>query len=193
MSQNQERKTVSTPHIMPTYIGVLSTAIAKAMNTSAQAHADIKHHAKYRARVIALWNILPPEVRSAVREKLGIKHPDDYVKEIRARQARKAWAWLVERHGCTKIAYCLDMDRGEIARRLKKLGVEPKDRPFSYPHFLLKEDACSDFRKDRREADRQLVSAKIWALDKVLRTIIDELHRHGWLAKEETVQYSRLS
>lgn len=167
----------STPqYIMPTYVGVLSSAIARAMEASAKAHYDTRLRDNYRARILALWNILPPDVRKAVSEKLGASHPDKYADEKAMQRAKELENRLKKKYG------------DDIEGRAETC-LNPRRPLLSSTIFNFY--GPSKFCEDVEEAINATISSWIRAYDTVLQTIIDELHRYGWLAREEATRLGR--
>ncbi len=188
--QTQPKPQSSAPkYIMPTYIGVLSEGIARAMNAVQQTYRNVRKVSLLRSSVMALWNILTPDVRRDVAEKLGASHPDAYVARIEKEKEKKLWSWLNKRHGYSNLAHCLEIEEEEMIKRLKGMGIEPKKLDSKHLYRSLFE--CPEVLDDVKSVERSLLSAKADALDKVLRTIIDALYYHGWLVKAEATRLGR--
>ncbi len=181
-----EKGQVSRPqYVMPTYLGVLSSAIARASEAAAVANANIREFGWYWGAVVALWNILPPDVRKAVAERLGIRRVDDYVFPKGKEYARKRVARLVEKYGLKTVSECLEIPKDRLLDMLKREGIiiDPEEEE---QLDASRRTDCSKLPVTQLTYENEIVSARIEALDEVLQTIIDELYKHGWLTKEET-------
>jgi len=146
-----------------TYHSVLLRAIMDVVEALEACRRSVEYYPWFRGAVDALWRILPPDVKADIVGKLGVGNPDKYVLRVVLKERKEFDKKMLEEYG-ELYMYC---------------------KPWLDEDFFPME--CNDIVDEYEKAAEKEPTVRVNALADLFETVIELLHAHGWLAKEETL------